>query len=308
MINKLLTLLRSPYPTLIKRWKAVLIPSCIVFLILFLFQPFGISQMGSYKIWVLLGYGLVSLLALCLSIYVFPAIFPLFHREQGWTLGKELLATLGSCLMIAIGNWVYTSCIFGWHILSWRGFMISVVWVAALAPFPITFFLMWDRNLQLARNLKEALEMNFILSKRENAEKELKKIHAEGEAESDLAIEEPVRLVFSGGTKEMLEVDAYTLLYIEAEGNYVRIAYRVGGKVQQKLVRATMKQAEEAVEACPYILRCHRAFLVNVRAVVRVDGNSQGYRLRLEGCEDEIPVSRAYAKEVKMRIESGAEG
>lgn len=302
MINKLNALLHSPYPQLMKRWKTVVIPSCIVFLILFLFQPFGLSQMGDNKIWVLLGYGGVSSLALSIMVYLFPAIFPCFYREQKWTFGKQLLSTLGSCLLIVIGNWVFTSCIFGWHILSWRGFLISLAWVAILAPFPIIFFLMWNRNLQLARSLKEAMEMNLILSKREHAEKE-----GIGAAADDGSVRESVRLVFSGGTKEMLEVDAYTLLYIEAEGNYVRIAYGSGGKVQQKLVRATMKQAEEAAAACTFILRCHRAFLVNVRAVVKVDGNSQGYHLRLEGCEEEIPVSRAYAKEVKMLIEKGVE-
>ena len=305
MINKLFALLHSPYPVLIKRWKAVVIPSCIVFLILFLFQPFGISQMDGHKIWVLLGYGVVSSLALSFCVYLLPALFPRYYDEKEWTFGKELLGTIGYCLLIAIGNMFYTSWLFGWQILSWRGFLISLGWVAILAPFPIIFFMMWNRNLQLARNLKEATEMNLILLKRENTEREMEKMDAEGEAVNCAVAEAPVRLVFSGGTKEILELDAYTLLYIEAEGNYVRITHSTTGKVQQKLVRATMKQAEEAVEACPFILRCHRAFLVNVRAVMKVDGNSQGYRLRLEGCEEEVPVSRAYAKEVKMLIERG---
>ena len=54
----------------------------------------------------------------------------------------------------------------------------------------------------------------------------------------------------------------------------------------------------------PFYIRCHRAFLVNIRMVVKVDGNSQGYKLNLEGCEEEVPVSRAYAKEVKALIEN----
>lgn len=54
----------------------------------------------------------------------------------------------------------------------------------------------------------------------------------------------------------------------------------------------------------PFIIRCHRAFLVNIRMVVKVDGNSQGYKLNLEGCEEDVPVSRAYAKEVKALIEN----
>lgn len=97
-------------------------------------------------------------------------------------------------------------------------------------------------------------------------------------------------------------------LYAEAKGNYVKVGYRSDSdkekKITWRLLRATMKQAEEAVSACPFIIRCHRAFLVNIRMVVKVDGNSQGYKLNLEGCEEDVPVSRAYAKEVKALIEN----
>lgn len=309
MINRLLTLLHSPYPVLVKRWKAVIIPSLIVFIILFLLQPFGISMMEGYKFWVVLGYGVVSSLALGVFVYLLPVALPRYYDEQHWTLGKELLGTLGACLLIAIGNWFYTAWWFGGNILSWRGFFISLIWVGILAPFPIVFFLMWNRNLQLARNLKEATEINFALAKKVSIRKEME--GAGGEEEDDVCCpvaEKPVHLVFSGGTKEMLEISANTLLYVEAEGNYVRVTYRIENKVQQRLLRATMKQAEEAVGACPFIIRCHRAFLVNVRTVVKVDGNSQGYRLRLEGCKDEVPVSRAYSKAVRMLIEDGSEG
>ena len=326
MINKLLTLLRSPYPSLVKRWKSVIIPSLIVFLILFVLQPFGISMMGGYKFWVVLGYGVVSSLALSISTYLFPALFPRYHSEKNWTLGRELLGTLVACLLIAIGNCFYTAWVFGSFILSWKGFLISLAWVAVLAPFPIIFFLMWNRNLQLVRNLKEATEINYALAKRENTQKEKIRTRneeqlgegraaeevaaaaAEEEEEEEEEEETPMQLFFSGGTKEMLEVDAHTLFYVEAEGNYIRVAYSSADKMQQKLVRATMKQAEEAVASCPFIVRCHRAFLVNIRTVVKVDGNSQGYRLRLEGCTEEVPVSRGYAKEVKMLIERGMEG
>ena len=233
MINKLLTLLRSPYPSLVKRWKSVIIPSLIVFLILFVLQPFGISMMGGYKFWVVLGYGVVSSLALSISTYLFPALFPRYHSEKNWTLGRELLGTLGACLLIAIGNCFYTAWVFGSFILGWKGFLISLAWVAVLAPFPIIFFLMWNRNLQLVRNLKEATEINYALAKRENTQKEKIRTRNEEQIEEGRAAEEevaeeetPMQLVFSGGTKEMLEVDAHTLFYVEAEGNYIRVAGR----------------------------------------------------------------------------------
>ena len=196
-------------------------------------------------------------------------------------------------LLIAVGIWVYHSWLMGMW-LDKRLFFLALSWVMVLAPFPVVFFLLWNRNLQLTRNLQEAMEINCHLSKRASQE-----VGAESKEFSPEEV-----LVFSGGTKDMLEVKAVDFLYVEAEGNYVKVDYRLKGESTRKMLRATMKQAEEAVAACPFIIRCHRAFLVNARKVVKVDGNSQGYRLRLEGGGEEIPVSRAYAKEVKALIEN----
>ena len=66
-----------------------------------------------------------------------------------------------------------------------------------------------------------------------------------------------------------------------------------------------MKQAEASAVSAPFIVRCHRAYLVNLRRVTKVDGNSQGCRLRLEGCADEVPVSRSYVKKVQALIAAG---
>lgn len=300
-MNKLTELLHSPYPVLYQRWKAVVIPAVIIFLILYLLQPFGIAQIEGNKLGIAFGSSLISVVASCICTYLLPALFPSFYKEQNWTLGRYVLNLLLLLFLIAIGLWIYQS--WQWNMwLEWRLLLLTLFWVAVLAPFPTIFLSMWNRNIQLTRNLREATEMNFLLSKKTSICTEA---NTRKEEETPSAV-----LTFCGGTKEMLEVAAGSFLYAEAEGNYVKVNYRSagGGKVMQKLLRATMKQAEEAVSACPFIIRCHRAFLVNIRQVVKVDGNSQGYRLRLEGSEEEVPVSRVYAKEVKTLIESKAEG
>ena len=145
---------------------------------------------------------------------------------------------------------------------------------------------MWNRNIQLARNLCEARKMNQSLPVKPEVEKP-----------------SSVPLVFLGDTREMLEIDAMSFLYAESEGNYVRLHYLSPHDQKQtsKLLRLTMKQAEVSASA-PFIVRCHRAYLVNLHRVTRVDGNSQGCRLRLEGCADEVPVSRSYVKGIKALL------
>ncbi len=300
LMGKLAELWRSPYPTFYQRWKAVVIPSVIIFLILYILQPFGISQIKNGVFWVVAGSALIAAVASGVFTYLLPALFPTYYKEQNWTLGKYVLNLLLMLLLIAVGVWAYQSWLMGMW-LDKQLFFVALFWVMVLAPFPTVFFLMWNRNLQLTRNLKEATEMNAHLSRRVFPEAGTADL-GDKESSSD------EMLVFSGGTKEMLEIKAGDFLYAEAKGNYVKVGYRSDSdkekKVTWRLLRATMKQAEEAVSACPFIIRCHRAFLVNIRMVVKVDGNSQGYRLNLEHCEEEIPVSRAYAKEVKALIEN----
>lgn len=300
LMGKLAELWRSPYPTFYQRWKAVVIPSVIIFLILYILQPFGIFQIKNGVFWVVGGSALIAAGASGVFTYLLPALFPTYYKEQNWTLGKYVLNLLLMLLLIAVGVWAYQSWLMGMW-LDKQLFFVALFWVMVLAPFPTVFFLMWNRNLQLTRNLKEATEMNAHLSRRVSPEAGTADLEDKESSSDEM-------LVFSGGTKEMLEIKAGDFLYAEAKGNYVKVGYRSDSdkekKVTWRLLRATMKQAEEAVSACPFIIRCHRAFLVNIRMVVKVDGNSQGYKLNLEHCEEEIPVSRAYAKEVKALIEN----
>ena len=300
LMGKLAELWRSPYPTFYQRWKAVVIPSVIIFLILYILQPFGISQIKNGVFWVVGGSALIAAGASGVFTYLLPALFPTYYKEQNWTLGKYVLNLLLMLLLIAVGVWAYQSWLMGMW-LDKQLFFVALFWVMVLAPFPTVFFLMWNRNLQLTRNLKEATEMNAHLSRRVSPEAGTADLEDKESSSDEM-------LVFSGGTKEMLEIKAGDFLYAEAKGNYVKVGYRSDSdkekKVTWRLLRATMKQAEDAVSACPFIIRCHRAFLVNIRMVVKVDGNSQGYKLNLEHCEEEIPVSRAYAKEVKALIEN----
>ena len=82
--------------------------------------------------------------------------------------------------------------------------------------------------------------------------------------------------------------------------------YRKENVTKQKLLRATIKQMEDKLQQYPSVIKCHRAFLVNLNNIKSVKGNSQGYRLVFDGTEEEVPVSRAYTKELKEQIEQSS--
>lgn len=213
-MNKLVSLLRSPYPVLFQRWKSVVIPSAIVAFILYAFQPFGISLKEGSKLGIAIGSGGITAGASVICHYLLPALFPSYYKEQHWTLGKYVLDLLLLFFLIAVGLWLYISWLSG---IGMNGslFLLVCTWVMILAPFPLVFCLIWNRNMVLARNLKEAAEINSFLPR---------KMSAEGDGNSPEKKEgDTGRLVFSGGTKDVLEVSDCDFLYAEAEGNYVRV-------------------------------------------------------------------------------------
>ena len=131
--------LAESYPTFYQRWKAVVIPSAIIFLILYILQPFGISRIKGSVFGVVAGSALIAAGASGVFTYLLPALFPAYYKEQNWTLGKHVLNLLLMLLLIAVGIWAYQSWLMGMW-LDKRLFFLALSWVMVLAPFPTIFF------------------------------------------------------------------------------------------------------------------------------------------------------------------------
>lgn len=122
---------RAPYPAYIASWKTVTVPAAIVFLILYLLEPFGLSRLESGLLWVSLGAALISAGVSSVFVWVLPRLFPRWYAEQGWTLGKEVVNTLALLLSIAVCVWLYVAWLTG-MVLSLCLFFVVLLWVLIL--------------------------------------------------------------------------------------------------------------------------------------------------------------------------------
>jgi len=131
------------------------------------------------------------------------------------------------------------------------------------------------------------------------------------------------KITLEGNTNEHVTLDISDLLYIEAVGNYVKIVSKreksepdlisereqsrptvkvcklQGNEAHTNMLRATMKQMEDALEAYPMIVRCHRAFMVNLAQVEQISSNSHAMQLVMRHSHDTIPVSRSNVNKLK---------
>lgn len=112
----------------------------------------------------------------------------------------------------------------------------------------------------------------------------------------------PTHIKLTGSTSDTLSLDIANLVYIEAVGNYVKVYQLLDGKIKNDMLRATSKQIEEQLSAYPMMVRCHRAFIVNLQQVEQIISHSGTTQLVMKNCHDAIPVSRSNMAQIKVAI------
>jgi len=292
-MNKIQTFFNQPYPISKKPWIIVLVSSVLVFFILGLFQPFGLSNVSSARKWpVIAGFACITAISTGIVGYLFPILFKRFYNPDKWTNGKNLLNNALIILVIGLGNfafdWSFTNRSLETFIPLLSTYLL-ITFLVGIIPMALIAIIIQNRSLN--QNLHDAREMNNHLLE------SLQKTHQPLPRESTLVL-------LSGNTKDEIELYPEDILYIEASGNYVHIHYKTGtDTIKQKQLRATIGQMENELEAFPFIIKCHRAFLVNTSYIVNVEGNSQGFLLSLRHTKNLVPVSRTYTKHLRNVVE-----
>ena len=109
-------------------------------------------------------------------------------------------------------------------------------------------------------------------------------------------------LTLTGTTNESVTLQISNLLFIEAVGNYVKVSHLRDNQMHTDMLRATMKQMEGTLQRYPMIVRCHRAFLVNLGQVEQIISHSGSTQLLIKHCHESLPVSRSNMAQVKAAI------
>lgn len=101
------------------------------------------------------------------------------------------------------------------------------------------------------------------------------------------------KIVIHGDSHESLTVNPLDVIYVESVGNYLNIVYLNDSELCQKRLRSSLKEVEETLEAYPFLVHTHRAFLVNINFITQVSGNSAGYKISMFSTDRVLPVSKA---------------
>ena len=105
--------------------KEALLAFLIVFLILFLLQPFGISEYEGSRFLICLAFGLVTFV--CSMAMDFFIALPLQRRATPWRIWHQALAVFVEILIIGLCNFLLASLVFNYP-LEWASCLEMVYW------------------------------------------------------------------------------------------------------------------------------------------------------------------------------------
>jgi len=213
-----------------------------------------------------------------LSIPVFLIIkilkrFRYFSNPEEWTIFKELLSIviilLGMGVAVYFMGFLMESPAHRWNLDT---FLDSCVHTFLIGLIPFFIFSALNYRHLFATELTRNFKPDTISS-------------SAGEPEKMIRIGSQLK-------KEELTIYPSQLVYAVSDGNYIVFYLNVNNQIQKKIIRNSISIIAEQLSVIPYLMRTHRGFIVNVKQVTSQKGNTLGYRLKLEGIDDIIPVSR----------------
>lgn len=291
-MEKLVRWLRQPYP-LKEGASSAFVEGAVGFvfvaLFLFVFRPFGtpgddVIPSGQWLL-ICLQFGGVTF-AVTLVAGLLARRLPGVFVEERWQIWKEILWTATFISCIGAGNMVFAAFRFG-DDLSLGSFLMWQWVTFSVGVFPASFGVFMKQASLMRRYAAEAAAIS-------------EHIHHQHHA---LPTPPPALVSLVGENQnETIRLAPADLRYISAADNYVQVFFWENGALRSRLLRGTLKKMEDALAEHPQFFRCHRTYLVNLDHVAEVSGNAQGYRLRLEGAEATVPVSRALNDEIKRRL------
>ena len=257
------------------------------------FKPFGLDAWQWQAYVHLVALGVIGFTICMMTDIILKYIVKMprsFKKGVEYIIRRNLWFQLINTPLVALGICLYRHFVLSDRVegnqLSIVNFLETLV-IIAFCSFAIGLYWRFKyRSKYLAMELEEIRELNEKLT--------TPLPHKEGVGES--------LLLLRGTTNESVTLQISHLLFIEAVGNYVKVNHLRDGQVHTDMLRATMKQMEETLQDYPMIVRCHRAFLVNLGQVEQIVSHSGSTQLLIKHCHESLPVSRSNMAQIKAAI------
>lgn len=250
-----------------------------IFLFLYLFRPFGMSNILNNKILYTGGFGLVTFFIQSFFYIVLPLVFKDFFNPKTWTVGKNVIFLFLMVICISIGNYYYNFFI---QITDNKN-LISIhtffKYTFSISIFPIIIFTYVSEKLYTFLR-KRSVQKNSIIEPK---------------------LKEVITLI-SDNKKDTFSFNIDTLIYITSKRNYVSLFLLKNNVVVEKIIRKTLTNIALDFKDYTNFIKCHKSYIINKNYMKSITGNARGYYLKSDYLNFQIPVSRSIRKDELKKL------
>ena len=285
-----------------------IISTTFIVVALAVFKPFGLDAWQWQAYVHLVALGVIGFFICMLTDIILKYVVKMprsFKKGAEYIIRRNLWFQLINTPLVALGICLYRHFVLSDRVESNQLSVVNFLETLAIIAFcSFAIGLYWRfkfRSKYLAMELEETRLLN----------EQLKEIQSEKTSEKPLqqtpesTVCQSQELTLTGTTNESVTLQISDLLFIEAVGNYVKVNHLRDGQVHTDMLRVTMKQLEETLLPYPMVVRCHRAFLVNLGQVEQITSHSGSTQLLIKHCHESLPVSRSNMAQVKSAIRQG---
>ena len=249
-----------------------------MFLFILFFQPIDLETTDfNNKLLIIAGFGGITFFSMVSALIIAPSVLPGLFLSGKWNFKRDLV--LNTCIWAAIS---VASIFYARYVGQTKITFYSVFTIVFLSLVPVSILIIENRFEILKIKLQEAL----------NLDKKPDKISVEENESDEIEFE-------SENKSERFSLPLNKIILLRSADNYIEIFWEKESEIIKRLFRKTLINAEYQLKEYQNYVRCHRTCLVNMDYVSKLNIYPQGYKLKLNFIEEEIPVSRQYILKVK---------
>ena len=246
---------------------------------LLFFQPFEINK-GDYDNLEVLFFGIITTFTFIVFQLLLPRVFPSLFAERKWTILHQIIFYFLLLFSIATLNGLFINYTNQLN-FSWSNYQYIILRTFVLGSFPICFFVLFNFNRSLRRNLQEAGVLQPLID------------------QEKVPIAENIVEINTDLKTSTFLLNERAFLFARANGNYVDI---YTANAPRAMYRLSLNTLEQQVNN-PNIVRCHRSYLVNLNQVLQFTGNAQGLKMALKNTDEVVPASRKYVEFIRKQLQ-----
>jgi hypothetical protein len=269
-----------------KSWKNGLFSATVLLSVFLLFQPFGFRDKDIFLKLTL--YPSYSIFAYFYSVANFLIVRRILKSKKIWTLKNELVSFLIGMFPVTFLVLLLSSFIAG-------DMPINLFWYFKLFYHVSSLYLVISIGEFFYYNNKSAdIKIEHLSSQVQLVLQQFVDKRQASDSETiSLSLE-----------KDSIDINRNKLIFVKSIGNYLEFYFRENdGQIKKLIKRGRIHQAENDLKAFPEFLRCHRAYIVNLKQAIQIKGNIKNARLVFDPKLEEIPVSRSQFKILKEQLD-----